>query len=168
MTVIPAMDHIDKKLSTYSCDKKYLPSIHSAVTLAKKTLDCYYSLTDYSEVYQIAMGRCYNQLHFNGTNLTLLVLHSCHKLAYFKATDWPDEWINTAKDLVTTKFECTYLNHNESDDARSDDAMGGERELEAVEKVHIHQHLLLLPGTLTQYTSLRPATCLMISLCWPL
>ena len=132
------MDHIDKKLSTYSNDKKYLPSICSTVTLAKKTLDHYYSLTDYSEVYRIAMGRCYNQLHFNETNFTLLVLHPHHKLMYFKAADWPDEWINTAKDLVTTEFERTYLNHNESDNARSDDAMGGERELEAVEKVCIY------------------------------
>ena len=101
-------------------------------------LDHYYSLTDYSEVYWIAMGRCYNQLHFNGTNFTLLVLHPCHKLMYFKAADWPDEWINTAKDLVTTEFERTYLNHDESDNTRSDDAMDGERELEAVEKVCIH------------------------------
>ena len=56
-TVILVMDHIDKKFTTYSCDRKYLPAICSAVTLAKKTLDCYYSLTDHSEVYHIAMGK---------------------------------------------------------------------------------------------------------------
>ncbi|KAF8548523.1 hypothetical protein OG21DRAFT_1380637, partial [Imleria badia] len=78
-TVIPAMDHIDKKFTTYSRDRKYLPTIRSAVTLAKKTLDRYYSLTNHSEVYRIAM-----------------VLHPRHKLAYFKAANWPDEWINTA------------------------------------------------------------------------
>ncbi|KAG1839855.1 hypothetical protein C8R48DRAFT_564769, partial [Suillus tomentosus] len=41
-TVIPAMDHIDKMLMFYSRHKKYLPLIHSAVRLAKKTLNQYY------------------------------------------------------------------------------------------------------------------------------
>ena len=51
------MDHIDKKFTTYSRNRKYLPAIHSAVTLTKKTLDRYYSLTDHSEVYCITMGK---------------------------------------------------------------------------------------------------------------
>ncbi|KAF9225172.1 hypothetical protein BS17DRAFT_794829 [Gyrodon lividus] len=41
VTVVPAMDHIDQQLTI--------------VSLAKKTLNCYYLLTDSSEVYQIAM-----------------------------------------------------------------------------------------------------------------
>ncbi|KIM51312.1 hypothetical protein SCLCIDRAFT_94885, partial [Scleroderma citrinum Foug A] len=82
-TVIPAMDHIDQELMTYSRDKKYLPSIRSGVSLAKETLNHYYSHTDTSEVYRIAM-----------------VLHPRHKLSYFKTACWPDEWINTAEDLV--------------------------------------------------------------------
>jgi hypothetical protein len=56
-TVIPAMDHIDQQLTTYARDKKYLRSIRSGVSLAKKTLNRYYSLTDSSEVYRIAMSR---------------------------------------------------------------------------------------------------------------
>ncbi|KAG2144435.1 uncharacterized protein EDB93DRAFT_1087674, partial [Suillus bovinus] len=55
-TVIPAMDLIDEKLTTYSCNRQYHPSIHSAVQLAKVTLNWYYQLTDQSEVYRIAMG----------------------------------------------------------------------------------------------------------------
>ncbi|KAG2114234.1 uncharacterized protein F5147DRAFT_555513, partial [Suillus discolor] len=35
-TVIPAMDHVDKMLMSYSHNKIYLPSIHSAVQLVKK------------------------------------------------------------------------------------------------------------------------------------
>ncbi|KAG2062594.1 hypothetical protein BDR04DRAFT_1040132 [Suillus decipiens] len=38
-TVIPAMDHVNKTLTSYSCNKKYLPSICSAVQLTKKTLN---------------------------------------------------------------------------------------------------------------------------------
>ncbi|KAG1760961.1 hypothetical protein EDD22DRAFT_780434 [Suillus occidentalis] len=66
-TVIPAMDLIDEKLMTYSLDNKYLPAIHAAVGLAKKTLNRYYQLTDHSDVYHIAM-----------------ILHLHHKLTYFK------------------------------------------------------------------------------------
>ncbi|KAG1899503.1 uncharacterized protein F5891DRAFT_981032 [Suillus fuscotomentosus] len=65
-TVIPAMDHVDKMLMSYSCNKKYLPSIHSAVQLTKKTLNR-------SHTYRISM-----------------VLHPQHKLLYFKAADWED------------------------------------------------------------------------------
>ncbi|KAG2338200.1 hypothetical protein BDR05DRAFT_978260 [Suillus weaverae] len=55
-TVIPAMDHIDEKLTSYSHNKKYALSIRAAVELVKKTLNHYYELTDSSEVYRIAMG----------------------------------------------------------------------------------------------------------------
>ncbi|KAG1853540.1 hypothetical protein C8R48DRAFT_558143, partial [Suillus tomentosus] len=78
-TVIPAMDLIDDKLTSYSQDRKYLPAIRAAVCLAKKTLNRYYELTDTSEVYRIAM-----------------VLHPRHKLSYFKNAGWEDEWVDTA------------------------------------------------------------------------
>ena len=50
-TVIPAMDHVDNMLTSYSCNKKYLPSICATVQLAKNTLNRYYELTDSSETY---------------------------------------------------------------------------------------------------------------------
>ncbi|KAG2104738.1 uncharacterized protein F5147DRAFT_579720, partial [Suillus discolor] len=50
-TVIPAMDHIDNMLMLYSRNKRYMPSIHSAVQLAKNTLNWYYELTDKSLTY---------------------------------------------------------------------------------------------------------------------
>ena len=56
-TVIPAMDHIDQVLSTYSRNKSFLPSIRSGVSLAQETLNHYYSRTDQSEVYRIAMSK---------------------------------------------------------------------------------------------------------------
>ncbi|KAG1742793.1 uncharacterized protein EDB91DRAFT_1007049, partial [Suillus paluster] len=70
-TVIPAMDLIDEKLTTYSHNRQYHPSIRSAVQLAKVTLNRYYQLTDQSEVYHIAM-----------------VLHLRHKLVYFRNARW--------------------------------------------------------------------------------
>ncbi|KAF9223621.1 hypothetical protein BS17DRAFT_659092, partial [Gyrodon lividus] len=54
-TVIPTMDLIDKKLTTYSLNPKYSPAICATVSLAKRTLNQYYQLTDSTEVYRIAM-----------------------------------------------------------------------------------------------------------------
>jgi hypothetical protein len=55
-TVIPAMDHIDKHLTTAAIDNKYPLAIKAALAIGKKTLNRYYDKTDYSEVFRIAMG----------------------------------------------------------------------------------------------------------------
>ncbi|KAG2340588.1 hypothetical protein BDR05DRAFT_850307, partial [Suillus weaverae] len=76
-TVISAMDMIDRKLTTDSMTHTYEPlAIQASLGLAKKTLNCYYSMTNWSKVYQIAM-----------------VLHPQHKLSYFKEARWGAEWI---------------------------------------------------------------------------
>ncbi|KAG2107649.1 uncharacterized protein F5147DRAFT_557103, partial [Suillus discolor] len=90
-TMIPAMDHIDQELTSYSHNKKYSALICVAVRLAKKTLNRYYKLTDSSEVYRIAM-----------------VLHPRHKLSYFKVAYWEDQWIQTAQSLVRHEFQHSY------------------------------------------------------------
>ena len=56
--VIPAMDLINEKLTTYSLNCKYSPTIRTAIGLTKRTLNRYYQLTDSSEVYRVAMGKC--------------------------------------------------------------------------------------------------------------
>ena len=57
--VIPAMDYIDEIFTTSMLNKQELsPPICAAIGLAKKTLNCYYSLTDSSELYHITMGTC--------------------------------------------------------------------------------------------------------------
>ncbi|KAG2354748.1 hypothetical protein BDR07DRAFT_1200131, partial [Suillus spraguei] len=78
-TVIPAMDMIDRKLSTDSITCTYEPAIQASFGLAKKTLNHYYNMTDWSEVYRITM-----------------VLHHHHKLSYFKEARWRAECINAA------------------------------------------------------------------------
>ncbi|KAG2085570.1 uncharacterized protein F5147DRAFT_588943 [Suillus discolor] len=90
-TVIPAMDHIDESLTTHSFDQNLNSAIHAALTMGKKTLDRYYSLTDSSQTYRIAM-----------------VLHPRHKLSYFKTAGWEAEWIQTASDLVRHEFDFAY------------------------------------------------------------
>lgn len=55
-TVIPAMDYINDRLSAQANDRSLSPAIKASLGLGKKTLNRYYSLTDSSEVYRIAMG----------------------------------------------------------------------------------------------------------------
>ncbi|KAG2037471.1 hypothetical protein BDR03DRAFT_800635, partial [Suillus americanus] len=78
--VISAMDHIDNAFTTGVIKTDKLnPAIHAALHLTKKTLNRYYSLTDRSETYHIA-----------------IVLHPHYKLEYFKTTEWEDKWITAA------------------------------------------------------------------------
>jgi len=57
LTVIPAMDHIDT-VFTDACQptSNFCPAVEAVIEIAKQTLNCYYSLTDASELYRIAMG----------------------------------------------------------------------------------------------------------------
>ena len=56
--VIPAVDYVDEVFTTGMLDHNHFdPAIHTAVGLAKNTLNKYYSLTDSSKVYRIAMSK---------------------------------------------------------------------------------------------------------------
>ncbi|KIL58826.1 hypothetical protein M378DRAFT_85881 [Amanita muscaria Koide BX008] len=90
-TVIPAMDRIDEVLATDALDTQYSLSIQAALTMGKRTLNRYYSKTDLSEVYRIAM-----------------VLHPRHKLQYFRTAGWTKEWITTSLKIVRDRFETVY------------------------------------------------------------
>ncbi|KAG2355081.1 hypothetical protein BDR07DRAFT_1178345, partial [Suillus spraguei] len=57
----------------------------------KRTLNRYYSHTDKSEVYRIAM-----------------VLHLQHKLVYFEQAIWDTDWIATAANIVREQYHQSY------------------------------------------------------------
>jgi hypothetical protein len=50
------MDLIDERLATLSLDRRQSAAIRASIGLAKKTLNRYYTKTDDSEVYRIAMS----------------------------------------------------------------------------------------------------------------
>jgi len=54
--VIPTMDRIDAMLSSHSTEP-LSPSFKHALSFARKIMDKYYSKTDLSNVYRIAMGK---------------------------------------------------------------------------------------------------------------
>ena len=53
--VIPTMDRIDAMLCDFSTDQ-LSPSVKQALSFAREIMDKYYSKTDLSNVYRIAMG----------------------------------------------------------------------------------------------------------------
>ncbi|TFK59950.1 hypothetical protein BDN72DRAFT_729660, partial [Pluteus cervinus] len=77
--VIPAMDHIDTHLATAATSSSYSVAIKAALAIGKRMLNRYYSKTDHSEVFRIAM-----------------ILHPRHKLKYFEDAGWEDDWIDKA------------------------------------------------------------------------
>jgi hypothetical protein len=105
------MDHLDQHLASCALDLSLPASIRAAATLGKRTLNKYYTMTDLSEVYRIAMGKSFfiYFILFAVLRLTRrVVLHPPHKLNYFKAAKWDKEWIDTARQIVRDEYERTY------------------------------------------------------------
>jgi hypothetical protein len=88
--VIPAMDRLTDSLNQQT-GKSYHPSITAAMKLARKKMDRYYSLTDLSNTYCIAM-----------------VLHPGMKLEYFCNQQWEAKWIQQARSLVCEEYNAKY------------------------------------------------------------
>jgi len=56
-TVILAMDGLDEQLTNNSLNcARFNMSIYTSLGVTKRTLNRYYNMTDWSEVYRIAMG----------------------------------------------------------------------------------------------------------------
>jgi len=112
--VIPAIDYIDETFTNSMLSNGRLdPAIQAAIGLAKKTLNRYYSLTDCSGLYHIAMGNYFSLylMDFDDSLTISIVLHPLHKLEYFKLAGWEVEWIATARQLVRDSFDESYATH---------------------------------------------------------
>lgn len=103
------MDHIDQHLATSATKDTLPPCIKAALAVGKRLLNKYYSFTDHSEVYRIAMGKCiFIHIFSLYINTLSLVLHPSHKLDYFQRAGWDDEWKKTAEGIVRAEFERAY------------------------------------------------------------
>jgi len=80
------MDRIDSLLNGATTEP-LSPSVKHALTFAHNSINKYYSKTDLSNVYCIAM-----------------VLHLQLKLKYFQQHSWTQDWICTAETLVREEF----------------------------------------------------------------
>jgi hypothetical protein len=107
--VIPAMDRIDSHLNAHAGNRSLHPSIIAAMKLAKLKLNRYYSLTDMSSIYRIAMSTVFSCSCL--CQLTLLkVLHPGLKLEYFRQHEWEADWIEAAEDLLRQEYSLHYEN----------------------------------------------------------
>jgi hypothetical protein len=122
-SVIPAMDAIDKELTKAVTSSKYSPAIQAALSLGKRVLNKYYSLTDHSDVYRIAMGMFILSTGvYCIANRPFPVLHPTHKLEYFRKAKWQKEWVDNAKKIVRREFKNAYAAlPSRSDDSDDDD-----------------------------------------------
>lgn len=105
--VIPAMDTLTDSLNKHT-NTNYYPTIVASMKLAKKKMDRYYSLTDSSEVYRIAMGKCIHLPCTCSITNFYSVLHPGLKLEYFRQHDWEAEWIEQAENMTREEYITTY------------------------------------------------------------
>lgn len=108
------MDHLNLELATKSQDIKLHSTVCVALTFSRRILNKYYSLTDASEVYHIAMGASFLNLLSSLSHSEMCepstVLHLSYKLQYFKLWDWEKLAIDIAWELVELEFMHEYIN----------------------------------------------------------
>lgn len=102
--VIPTMDRLDAMLNNSSMEP-LSPSVKHALSFARKIVDKYYSKTDLSNVYRIAMGMSSDEVWLHLASLTnCIVLHPQMKLKYFQQHGWSKNWVDTAEAIVREEF----------------------------------------------------------------
>src|SRR6266852_5674764 len=103
-SIIPAMDKLNNGLNPHS-KESYHPAIKATMRLARSKMNRYYSITDRSAAYRIAMGTYIQVVHAKLKLIrSSLVLHPGLKLDYFHVQEWEDKWINVAENLVHEKY----------------------------------------------------------------
>ena len=72
-TVIPAMERMRADLQVFASNYRLSAAVRAALTLGLGLLDKYYSLTDHSEAYRIAIGALLSHIvfHTSSTNHVL-------------------------------------------------------------------------------------------------
>jgi len=100
------MDQITSNLN-HQTGKVYHPSLVAAMKLTCKKMDQYYSLTNSSHVYHIAM-----------------ILHPSMKLNYFCNQKWEKDWIEQARALVWKVYAVKYEKATEASTSQDSTTKG--------------------------------------------
>jgi hypothetical protein len=104
-------------------------------------LSKYYSFTDYTHIYRVAMSTCAHRI-LNGL-LTYLnaVLHPTNKVTYFRTHKWPEDWITTALNLVCEEWCKNYKDNVEILLAEPTQMVSGHKVFVAIRRLAIHSCL---------------------------
>jgi hypothetical protein len=98
------MDHIDRILHETGTTALN-PSVEYVLIFACNILDKYYSKTDLSNVYQIAMDMFSILILWSFFSLEFcLVLYLQIKLKYFQQHGWERHWIEMVEEIVRNEF----------------------------------------------------------------
>ena len=102
--VIPTMDCIGALLSNAPVEP-LSPSVKHALRFARKSINKYYSKTNLSNVYCIAMSEFLDILLLHLLTLfNFSVLHPQLKPKYFQQRNWQKDWIDTAETIVRDEY----------------------------------------------------------------
>ena len=80
------------------------PPIKHALKSARALINKYYSKTDMSNVYRIAIGEYTVFLASPFVEISFVVLHPNLKLKYFRQHGWEKAWINTAESITHDEY----------------------------------------------------------------
>ncbi|KNE90251.1 hypothetical protein PSTG_16292 [Puccinia striiformis f. sp. tritici PST-78] len=112
--VVVFMDQLTSHLSTAISNKtnRYPAALRNASQAGIQLTNKYYTLTDCSPLYRVAMGESssFSQLSTKLilTDNSFLVLHPSFKDEYFKLAQWDPEWIEEAIRLAREMWESHY------------------------------------------------------------
>ena len=107
--VIPLIDNVTTRLQKASRNAALNITIRAAALAGIKVLNKYYSRTDDTIIYCIAMSKLLHYEWFVCTNLLCyLVMHPKYKLVYFHQQNWELEWITTARGLALDFYNKHY------------------------------------------------------------
>lgn len=116
--VVVFIDQVTADLSTIIANNEdnYPPALRNACRAGLKITNKYYSLTDCSPMYRIAMSKHISVTEIVDIVLTFLlehqVLHPSFKDEYFKLAKWPKSWIDEAIDLTREMYDTWYKPKN--------------------------------------------------------
>ena len=108
--VIPYIDVLPVHLDDFQDDLSLTSAIGAAAKRGHIMLSKYYSLTDETPIFRIAMSTVFvlpASFRFL-TGLYNLVMHPAYKLSYFHKAEWPEAWIQEARRLVMHEWTMRY------------------------------------------------------------
>ena len=105
--VIPHIDVITSTLDEFMDDGTKHPAVWHAALRGLLMLNKYYTLTDESIVFRIAMSKPSFLFQYM-ILMSVQVLHPTKKTTYFTKAGWPTSWIDEAKLIITKEWIDNY------------------------------------------------------------
>ncbi len=108
------MDILTHKINDAIQDESLHIAVRAAAARGRVILDKYYSKTDQSIMYRMAMSTSHTVSHlilvtYHGHDE---VLHPQYKTDYFVDEEWEEEWIVAARDIITERWNTFYRDND--------------------------------------------------------